>query len=148
MVILLRPCMTSPPCPTPPPHNFGRRLREELLHAEEISQITRKILEPVLSNARSCLGVAEGISGPATDQPHRRGTENRGHFERTAMQPSELGDEKGDREVREVRRSGAAPIKKCTICILGTLAPLLHNNTTWPPKYIFFVDRASRCAIE
>ncbi|CAM9128554.1 unnamed protein product, partial [Laminaria digitata] len=86
----------------------SRHLREELRRAEESSLTARKFLGPVLLNARSCLGVAEGVSQPAAEQSHRRGTKNRGQFEWTAMRPSESGDEGHDGEVREASLEGLA----------------------------------------
>lgn len=102
----------APPPPNPLPHQFGRHLRKELGRAEEISQTARNILEPVLLNARSCLGVAEGVSGAAVEQPHRRGTENRGQFKRAAMKPSELGNGGDDGDLREVRSTWNVLTKK------------------------------------
>lgn len=98
----------SPPqlMPRPRPlHNFGRRLREELRHAEESSHTAKKIIGPVLLKARSCLGYVQGVSLPTAVQPRRWRADNRGQFESDAMLPSELGDEGGAEEMREVRRT-------------------------------------------
>lgn len=89
-------------------------------------------------NARSCLGVAEGVSQPAAEQSHRRGTKNRGQFEWTAMRPSESGDEGHDGEVREVITTGGVWLNEYIQDVLDTLTLLLLISTPYGRHNAFF----------